>query len=471
MMKIDKKIFGSFVEHIENCIEGGLIESDTRAINKDALDLCKELKPSVLRFPGGTVMGIYHWQDYVGPIEGRKKVKNIVWGGMMCREFGTAEFVQYCREIGAEPMICVNMPTGSAEEAAAWVEYCNGTEDTHYANMRREHGYEEPFNVKYWCIGNESFAEPDLGVQHEIATYIREAWEYTKYMKMTDPTIELVYVGNGADAEWNKAVLDSLSPVCDYLSIHFYASTENVDGGQGATERKSITESQCFGQLRNFENGDIAAIEKLIDQYNEKSEPINKWLRIPGRSHQIKIALDEWNIWNTTPNEKSPYGLYQEYTWSDALWTAEFIIFMLRHAEHIGIANLAQMVNVIAPIMVDERGAWKQTTFYPFKYFREYCGEYTDDLDCMNNDQYDDSNITTFMSFTDNERILFAVNKGSNPDETITFAGKKSIIITAEDLMAVNDYGNDKVHVLIDDKSFDEKKIPAWSIAILVGDK
>ena len=225
---LDKRIFGNFIEHIENCILGGVFDkdnplSDENGIRQDVLEKAKALAPTVLRFPGGTVMGIYHWEEYIGPVEMRRKRKNIVWGNRMCHEFGTAEFIKYCRELGAEPMICVNMPTGSAEEAANWVEYCNGTEDTYYANLRRSHGYEEPFNVKYWCIGNESYAEPDLGIQHDVNVYIRDAWEFTKYMKMTDPTIELVYVGH--NEEWNRKVLDSLGCVCDYLSLHFYANT------------------------------------------------------------------------------------------------------------------------------------------------------------------------------------------------------------------------------------------------------
>lgn len=151
---IDKKLFGNFIEHIENCILGGIFDaensrSNEQGIRLDVLEKCKELAPPILRFPGGTVIGIYHWQDHVGPLCERKKMRNLIWGGRLCHEFGTAEFVQYCRQIGAEPMLCVNMPTGSAEEAAHWVEYCNGTEDTYYANLRRSHGFEEPFNVKY----------------------------------------------------------------------------------------------------------------------------------------------------------------------------------------------------------------------------------------------------------------------------------------------------------------------------------
>lgn len=391
---IDKKIFGNFIEHIENCISGGIFDkgnplSDENGIRLDVLEKCRELAPTILRFPGGTVMGIYHWQDHVGSVNERKKMRNIVWGGMLCHEFGTAEFVTYCRKIGAEPMICINMPTGTPEEAANWVEYCNGTEDTYYANLRRSHGYEEPFGVKYWCIGNESYAEPDLGIQHDVNIYIRDAWEFTKYMKMTDPSIELIFVG--CDEKWNRAVLDSLAPVCDYLSVHFYSG--NTLTGKG------------FESLERFEETTLTDTEKLIGEYNGKEMNFSPWYRIPPRSHNIMIALDEWNIWNLAPNEHSKYGLYQEYSWLDALWVADFIIMMIRHSSSIGIANMAQMVNAIAPIMAEKSGSWKQTTFYPVSYFRHNCGEYL--LHC----EVDDSSVAAVATLSDGgERSIFLVN-------------------------------------------------------------
>ena len=356
---IDRKIFGNFIEHIENCILGGIFDkdhplSDENGIRTDVLEACRELAPPILRFPGGTVIGIYHWEDHVGPVSERKRMQNLIWGDRLCHEFGTAEFVSYCRAIGAEPMLCVNMPTGSAEEAAHWVEYCNGTGDTYYANLRRSHGYEEPFGVKYWCIGNESHAEPDLGWQHDVNIYVREAWEFCKYMKLTDPEIKLVLVGQ--KEAWNRAVLDSMYGVCDYLSVHFYASTNDYD------------------RITRFENGTLRETEALLREYNAREIVHSHWYRFPPRSAPIRIALDEWNIWSSGAREFGRYGLQRRYTWRDALFTARFLLMMIRHAETVGIANLAQMVNVIAPIVSDARGTFRQTTFYPLKLFTERCG-------------------------------------------------------------------------------------------------
>ena len=153
--KVDEKIYGQFIEHILTCINGGIFNpkskfSDKNGIRNDVVEKAKELAPPILRFPGGTVMCQYHWEDAIGPLEERITRKNLIWGGELDPSFGTAEFVMFCRRIGAEPMICVNMASGTPEEAGNWVEYCNGTGNSYYAQLRRRHGYEEPFHVKYW---------------------------------------------------------------------------------------------------------------------------------------------------------------------------------------------------------------------------------------------------------------------------------------------------------------------------------
>lgn len=427
---VDPRIFGNFIEHIETCILGGVFDkenplSDENGIRQDVLEKVKALAPTVLRFPGGTVMGIYHWEDYVGPVDQRKKRKNIVWGDRMCHEFGTAEYVQYCRAIGAEPMICVNMPTGSAEEAANWVEYCNGTEDTYYANLRRSHGYEEPFNVKLWCIGNESYAEPDLGIQHDVNIYIRDAWEFTKYMKMTDPNIELVYVGH--NEEWNRRVLDSLGCVCDYLSLHFYANT-------GDDPEKP------WMQLEDYVRDTLQPAEKLIREVSAREEEFNVWYRIPPRKGDIKIALDEWNIWNTAPNGKSQYGLIQDYTWRDALWVGSFLNLMINHADSINIANMAQLVNVIAPIMAEKEGSYCQTTYYPMQLYRKLAGEQKIEAKC--------ADLDVCATIKDKEIIAFVVNRG---DEAVEIALpnvlKEATLLTGEAPDAVNTLAHNAVSI------------------------
>jgi len=364
---VNPMIYGQFIEFIENCIDGGIYDkgsrlSDEKGIRQDVLEKVKQLNPPILRWPGGTYANVFHWMDSIGPLEQRKKRKNIIWGGVVDGSFGTAEFIEYCRAIGTEPMLCVNMASGTPEEAANWVEYCNGTEDTYFANLRRSHGYEEPFNVKYWCIGNESYAQPDLGKQHDVEVYIRDAWEFTKHMKLTDNNIKLIFVGDGNNSEWNGRVLDALNQVCDYLSLHFYAS----EGNKG--------EYGPFGDLNTILLKIGGAI-RLIDKYPDKVEDFDRWYRFPPRQGKIKLCIDEWNIWpveNSTDDDR--YGLKCTYNWRDALWTACMLNLLINNAGHIEIANLAQMVNVLAPIRADENGSYLQTTFYPLAYYRKFMG-------------------------------------------------------------------------------------------------
>lgn len=356
---VSAMVYGQFIEHLLNCIDGGIYDpqsryADEEGIRIDVLEKAQALRPSVLRFPGGTVMCLYHWEDAIGPKEQRIRRKNIIWGGEIDPGFGTAEFVQYCRKLGAEPMICVNMASGTPEEAGNWVEYCNGAGNTYYANLRRSHGYEEPFGVKYWCIGNECYAEPDIGIQNDVNVYIRDAREFIKFMKLTDRTIRTVLVGCD-DMAWNRAVLDALHPMCDYFSYHHYSS-EGSGGVHGpfAGEKRLVAALDSLGDL--------------LDQYPEKVTDFNPWYRFPARQGKIRLALDEWNIWNSDSSET--YGLNAVYNWRDAVWIASALNDILR-CEAVEIANLAQMVNVIAPILTDEGGAYYQTIAYPLLLYRE----------------------------------------------------------------------------------------------------
>jgi len=219
-------LYGQFIEHLGRCIQGGIFEegsplSGPNGFRRDVLEKVKRLAPPLLRYPGGTVTKIYHWKDGVGPKHKRPRQRNLVWGGEEDNRFGTDEFIRYCRLIGAEPFLVTNMATGTAEEAANWVEYCNGTGNTEFANLRRAHGFSEPHNVKYWGLGNEEHGEPDVGRLQEPDAYVKEAWQFAKLMKLQDPDIQLVVSGH--DENWNRKVLRELHPVWDFLSLHFYA--------------------------------------------------------------------------------------------------------------------------------------------------------------------------------------------------------------------------------------------------------
>ena len=357
--QVSENIYGQFVEHALDCIEGGIYDpqsvfADSSGIRQDTVEMIRKLAPSVIRFPGGTIICQYHWEDAVGSKASRIWRKNLIWGGELNPEFGTAEFVALCRRVGAEPMICVNMVSGTAEEAGNWVEYCNGTGNSYYAQLRKKHGYEEPFGVKYWCIGNESYSEPDMGIHHNVDDYIRDAMEFIKRMKLTDDSIMTVVVGSD-NKQWNDAVLKALHPVTDYFSLHYYASTKNGRLYEPFEGEKRLRET-------------LQEITEVINGYSDTVHGFNPWYRFSPRKDIVKIAVDEWNIWNFENN--GTYGLKTTYCWRDALWCASMLNLFIE-TPSIGMANMAQMVNVLAPIMVDEKGTWMQTMAYPFIYYRK----------------------------------------------------------------------------------------------------
>lgn len=361
--EISPLIYGQFIEFLGNCIDKGIYEassplSNNNGFRTDVLDKVKDLNIPLLRYPAGTYIKIFNWKDGIGPKEQRPKTRNVIWGGMVDNQFGTAEFVTYCREIGAEPNLVVNMSTATAMDAANWVEYCNGTSDSYYANLRRSHGYPEPFNVKYWAIGNEEEANDDAGIHQDPEKYVETAWQIVKLMKLHDPTIKIVLCG-GSD-HWNKVILDKMNGVCDYLSMHIYRNAGGSDEYGAVLKNISMVDEH------------LEDAEKLISSYPEKVENWGRWYRFPPRADKIKLAIDEWGIW--LPDGTGPYNLVNRYTWEHALGVAIFFNTFHKHASSIGLATWAQLVNILAPILTDEEGSITQTVYYPMQYYRKHAG-------------------------------------------------------------------------------------------------
>jgi len=363
--KVSPMIFGQFIEYLGRCIDGGIYEegsplSDENGFRKDVLQKVQDLNVPILRFPGGTVVKIYHWQDGIGPQAERPKRKNLIWGGINDNHFGTAEFVEYCRKIGAEPFLVVNMSTGTPEEASNWVEYCNGTGDTYWANLRRLHGYKKPFNVKYWGIGNEEYAVTDAGKHQNVEKYIEDTWQYVKLMKLQDNSLKLTLVGNSTDLEWSKKVIDEMHPVCDFLAIHLYSIP---------------SDSRYLTLLNSIEafNSDFEAMRSLLQKVPEKVEDFSSWYRFPPRQEPLKIAVDEWGIWDLNSGKgKGDYQMEYSYNWAQALAVGKFLNLFQRNADLIGLATWAQTVNVLAPIMTSKEGSYCQTIYTALQAYQRY---------------------------------------------------------------------------------------------------
>ena len=207
LFPVEKKLFGHFTEHAFGNIYGGFYDpqsplADEDGLRTDVMALLRQVRVPLLRFPGGNFVSNYHWEDGIGPKEDRKRRFEYAWNTEESNQFGTADFIRLCRKVGAEPLICVNMGSGTAEEAMHWVEYCNGTGDTYYANLRRAHGYEEPFGVKYWGLGNEMYGNWQME-SLTASQYASRAFQFAKAIRWVDPSVRLVACGLQEDADWN----------------------------------------------------------------------------------------------------------------------------------------------------------------------------------------------------------------------------------------------------------------------------
>jgi alpha-N-arabinofuranosidase len=365
--RINPMIFGQFVEHLGRCIYGGIYEegsalSDAKGYRKDVLAAVKRLNPPVLRWPGGNFASSYHWEDGIGPKEQRPARFDTAWFAREPNRFGTNEFIEYCRMIHTEPYLCINIGTGTMQEAGNWVEYCNSTEDTHYANLRRKHGYREPHKVKYWGLGNEVYGVWQAG--HKSAEdYAKAALEAGKIMKWIDPSVQLVAVG--ATPEWNRTVLDILGPIADYLSVHLY-----VGGDDYYELLATIKRAEAL-----LESAD--AVIEAWDKKRQAARPIGN-IGFPTVNRRTQIAFDEWNVWYRRRDGRDravKNKLEEPYNLRDALWTASMNHLFQRWGDKVTMANLAQMVNVIAPIMTSPKGHYLQPTFVPLELYRRESGD------------------------------------------------------------------------------------------------
>lgn len=350
--RVDRRVYSGFIEHLGRCIYGGIFEegsplSDAAGFRQDVLEVARPLNIPLLRWPGGNFVSGYHWLDGVGPREQRPRRSELAWHGEESNRFGTNEFMRYCRTLGSEPYLCVNMGTGTLDEAQAWVEYCNGTGNTRWANLRRQHGHEAPYHVRYWGLGNEMYGHWQLGRLH-AHEYVRKAQEFAKIMKWTDPEIQLVGCGQTGWTEWDRIVLEGLAQYVDYHSIHLYT-------GSADYYSNVLAPHQAERALRSS--------QAMIDMVRYTQNI----------THPISIAYDEWNVWYRARNPET--GLEEHYTLADALAVATYLNIFIRYCRTVKIANLAQLVNVLAPIFTSSQGLFLQTIYHPLRLYSTYMQE------------------------------------------------------------------------------------------------
>ncbi|PSK40126.1 Paxillin-like protein 1 [Elsinoe australis] len=369
--KIDDNVYGGFTEHMGRCIYGGIYDpgnplSDERGFRKDVIEAFKELNCPVVRYPGGNFVATYHWLDGVGPRDQRPRRPELAWLGEESNEFGTDEFLQWCEVVGTEPYFALNFGSGTLDEALGWVEYCNSSANTHYANLRRKNGREKPYNVKYWALGNEMWGPWQIGQMTKEA-YAEKAFQWAKALKLLDPSIILILCGETGYSTWDTYVIkecirhtehalqgSNSARLIDMHSIHIYTASQehlpNATAPRSAERAIEITAGLI--DLARIENG------------------------VPVTVPRQTICFDEWNVWDPqrAPGEQ---GAEEKYTLSDALAVAVWMNVFVRQSKHIGMANIAQSVNVISPLMTTKDGLLKQTSWWPLLLYSKYMRGHT----------------------------------------------------------------------------------------------
>ena len=462
--EVDKHIYGNFVEHLGRCVYGGIYDtisslSDKKGFRKDVMAAVKELHPTIIRYPGGNFVSNYNWLDGVGPKSQRIPRLDLAWYTLEPNQFGTNEFVEYAKSIGTEPYFSVNMGTGTIEEARRWVEYCNVKDGPYYAELRKKHGYPEPYNIKYWSLGNEMDGPWQMGHMN-AEDYCKKAREAAKLMVRTSPDIKLIAAGSsnyreGADPDyWNHTILNQLKDVIDYIALHIYV------GNPDSNYYNFVSTPLVLEQRTKVVKG-------MIDQVMQTANRPNR--------DPIYIAWDEYNVWYRARRGTSARGrnaLEEKYNLEDALVIAGFLNAFIRNADIVKMANMAQLVNVIAPIFTSETDMFKQTIFYPLQLFaNNVYGKSLDvfvDCKTYNTNRFflglgetttQQSNVPYLdvsATYKDGEVIICVVNR--NKEESLStdiisqngnFSGSFAVNeVNGPDIKSVNDFTKENVKTI-----------------------
>lgn len=361
--RVDPRVFGGFLEHLGRAVYQGVYDpsskhADENGFRRDVLEALKRLRFTAMRYPGGNFVSGYHWLDGVGPKNQRPRTRDLAWQSIETNQFGTNEFITLCRKLSWTPMMAVNLGTGTPEEARNWLEYCNCPAGTKWADLRVSHGFPQPHNVRLWCLGNEMDGPWQIG--HVPAEqYAILAQQTARMMKMVDPQVELVVCGSCAPElptylEWDRKVLEHVRDDVDYVSLHRYVGNTDND-------------------TPNF-----LACTNSVDQQIEAMDAVCRAVQgIRRLGRRVYLSFDEWNIWYRARHGEhldgrgkfAPHLLEEVYNLEDALVAAGFLNSFIRHADCVKIANIAQIVNVIAPIMTKGDEMVLQTIFYPFEMY------------------------------------------------------------------------------------------------------
>jgi alpha-L-arabinofuranosidase len=366
---ISHELFGSFLEQLGRAIYEGVYDpgsklADQSGFRTDVIKELRELGVPIVRWPGGNFVSGYHWLDGVGPKDKRPAVLDRAWNTLEPNQFGTNEFITWARLVGTEPMLGLNFGTGSAEDAAALVEYCNGAGGTKWSDLRRAHGFSQPHEVKFWCVGNEMDGPWQIG-HMPAREYGLKATDAARQMRAVDPTIKLIACGSSGPfqptyIEWDRTVLEECYDVVDGISLHHYwGNTEETKG-----------DSQIYMAMNLAMDRQIHEIASVCDTVRAQKRS----------SKQLWLSFDEWNVWyraragdfSNGHGKPHPHLLEEPYNLEDALLVGGLANSLIRNSDRVKVACLAQLINVIAPITTNENGILRHTIYYPYSWALKY---------------------------------------------------------------------------------------------------
>lgn len=457
--EIDKRIYGSFIEHLGRAVYGGIYDpcyknADEDGFRQDVMDLVKELNVPIIRYPGGNFVSNFFWEDSVGPVKDRPKRLELAWRSLETNEIGLNEFSKWCNKVESEMMMAVNLGTRGIADACNLLEYCNHESGSKYSDLRIKHGFKDPHNIKTWCLGNEMDGPWQIG--HKTSEeYGRIAAETAKAMKLIDPTIQLVSSGSSNKdmptfPEWEASTLNHAYEYVDLISMHQYYGNRTNDT------------DNFLAQTIDMED----FIETVISTCD--------YIKAKKRSKKtINLSFDEWNVWfhsnekdddimTNHPWQKAPALLEDIYNFEDALLVGLMLITLLKHSDRVKIACLAQLVNVIAPIMTDPNGgaAWKQTIYYPYLHASKY-GRGIALQPVLSSPKHDTKDFTDVNDIESiavyneekEEVTIFAVNRNLKDDITLTcdirsfnnYRLIEHIVLECDDMKAVNSVKNESI--------------------------
>ncbi|AJG99740.1 alpha-N-arabinofuranosidase [Clostridium beijerinckii] len=464
--EIDNRIYGSFIEHLGRAVYGGIyqpdhISADENGFRTDVIELVKELDVPIIRYPGGNFVSNFFWEDSVGPIAERPKRLELAWRSLETNEIGLNEFSKWTNAVGSEIMMAINLGTRGIADACNLLEYCNHIGGTKYSDLRIKHGVKEPHKIKTWCLGNEMDGPWQIG--HKTSEeYGRLALETGKAMKLIDPDIELVSCGSSNTAmptfpEWEASTLDHTYDVADFISLHQY-----------------------YGNRLN-DTANFLAQSDDMEHFIKTVTATCDYIKAKKRSKKtMYLSFDEWNVWfhsnqsdddimKNHPWKKAPALLEDVYNFEDALLVGLMLIVLMKHSDRVKMACLAQLVNVIAPIMTEENGpAWKQTIYYPYMHASKYGRGIALQpvISTPKHDTIDFTDVTDIESIAvyneeKEEVTIFAVNRNLEEGISLTcdvrcfedFKVIEHIVLENNDMKIVNSPKNEAVTPIKVDRS------------------